>query len=355
MNRKTTLLSLKCLFVIAFSQVLNAQQIYTNGGLSTGATAGSGSAAPAGTTWSECQSETGNTTEANTNAGYTIIYNTAGTNNFQLADNFVVPAGQQWNVTSVDVFAYQTGSAAATNPFNALRVQIFNGDPSAGGVSVAGNMTTNVMDVANSTAVNMYRIFNTTTPAPGTASGTTRKIWRLRGTLTATLPAGTYWVVYQAHATNDGTAFAPSVTVSGTRGLPSWNAKQNIIASTIVGAVLGWTSIFDTGNPDTAADFPQDVPFEINGTVTLGVDQNSFEAAISLSPNPVKDMLTITAPTDATINGYEIFDINGKMVKALESKSATISQISVAELSVGNYLLKLKSDRGTATKKFIKE
>lgn len=128
---------MKCLFVIAFSQVLNAQQIYTNGGLSTGATAGSGSAAPAGTTWSECQSETGNTTEANTNA--------------------------------------------------------------------------------------------------------------------------------------------------------------------------------------------------------------------------VKDMLTITAPTDATINGYEIFDINGKMVKALESKNATISQINVAELSVGNYLLKLKSDKGTATKKFIKE
>lgn len=355
MNRKTTFLSLKCLLAIAFTQMLNAQQIYTNGGLSTGATSGSGTAAPAGYTWSECQNETGNTTESNTNAGYTGIYNTAGTLNFQLADNFVVPAGQQWNVTSVDVFGYQTGSAAATNPFNALRVQIFNGDPSSGGTPVAGNLTTNIMDGANSTAALVYRIFNSTTPAPGTAAGTTRKVWRLRGTLAATLPAGTYWVVYQAHTTNDATAFFPSVTISGSRGLAGWNAKQNVVASTDVAAVLGWADVVDAGNPATAPDFPQDMPFVINGTVTLGVDENSFEASVSLSPNPTKNVLSIAAPTDTTINGYEIFDVNGKVVKALSSSSSSISEINVSELSVGNYIIKLKSDNGMATKKFIKE
>lgn len=355
MNRKTTLLSLKCLFALAFSQALNAQQIYTNGGLSTGANTASLVAAPAGYTWSEVQSDTGNTTESNTLAGAAGVYTTAGDNSVRNADDFVVPAGQIWNVTSVDIFVYQTGFAGVVPPVDQMRVQIWSGDPETTGVLLAGDMTTNVINVAGSADALMYRTFNTTTPAPGTASTTTRKIWRVRGNITASLPAGTYWVVYQLHSTNNANSFFPPVTIAGTRGLPGWNAKQNVVASTAVGAVLGWAPLVDTGNPATAPDVPLDMPFIVNGTVTLGLDANDFEASVSLSPNPVRNMITITAPTDVTVNGYEIFDMNGKMVKTLNSQTTTISEINVAELSVGNYLLKLKSDKGIATKKFIKE
>lgn len=353
MYRKTTL-SLKYLVVIAFTQVLNAQQIYTNGPLSTGVTSNSAVAAPAGYTWSECQNEIGNTTESNSNAGFGAVFNTAGTNSLQLADDFTVPVGQQWNISSVEIFAYQTGTTAVGLPHDILRVQIFSSDPSlAGAVSVAGNMTTNVLDVANSGEALMYRIFNSAVPA-ASATGTTRKIWRLRGNLTASLPAGTYWVVYQIHPTNDGGSFLPPVTIPGVRGLAGWNAKQNTIASAAVGAVLGWANVFDSGNPATAADVPQDMAFNINGAV-LGVDENTFEASISLSPNPVRNLLSIAVAAGATINSYEIFDINGKVVKTSSSTTSNISEINVAELSVGNYILKLKSDNGIATKKFIKE
>ncbi len=356
MNRKTTLLSLQCLFVTLFTQALSAQQIYTNGGLSTGATSASSVAAPAGYTWSEVQSNTGNTTESNTLAGAAGIYTADETNSVRNADDFVVPAGQLWNVTSVDIFVYQTGFVGTTvPPVDQMRIQIYNGDPETTGVVVAGNMTTNAINVAGSADAMMYRVFNTTTPAPGTAPTTTRRIWRVKANITAALPAGTYWIVYQLHSTNNANSFFPPLTIPGVRSLPTWNAKQNVVASTAVGAVLGWAPLIDAGNPATAPDVPLDMPFIVNGTVTLGVDENSFDASISLSPNPVKDMLNISSATNTTINGYEIFDVNGKVVKTFNSATTTISEINVAELSVGNYILKLQSDKGIATKKFIKE
>lgn len=348
--KKTTLLSLRCLFLLAFTQVLNAQQIYTNGPLSTGATSENGFAAAAGTTWSELQHNTGNTTESNNTNGVSGFFITSGTTSFRIADDFVVPTGAIWNTTSFDFFCYQTGFAGNVPPIDILRVQIFNGDPSAGGVSVAGDMTSNVYDATNSADALMFRVGNSSVPIATTvAPGITRKLWRVRGNLTAALPAGTYWVVYQVHPTNDVNCFFPPVTIVGTRGLVGWNSKQLTVPT------LAWASVIDLGNPAAAPDVPQDMPFIVNGTVSLGVNENSFDASISLSPNPVRDMLSISVATGTTINSYEIFDLNGKVVKAINNSTSSISEINVSELSVGNYILKLQSDKGIASKKFIKE
>lgn len=351
--KKTTLLSFSFL-AISFGQMLTAQQIYTNGPLSTGATSNNGVLAPAGYTWSEVQNTTGNTTEANTTIGSSGIFNTAGTNSFQLADNFTVPAGQTWSTTSFDFFAYQTGSTAVVLPYDNLRVQVYSSDPAiAGAVSVAGNMTANVLDVAGSGDALMYRISNSTVPVL-LAPGLTRKIWRLRGNLAVALQPGTYWVVYQVHPTNDGASFFPPVTIVGSRGSLTANAKQNVVASTATNppAVLGWFALIDGGNPATAEDFPQDLTFNINGiTSPLGVSDNAFEASIVLSPNPVKDIFTILVPNTVTISQVIIADINGKVVKQLNNEL----QVDVSDLAAGNYIVQINSDLGKVSKKFIKE
>ena len=346
MNRKTTFLSLKCLFALLVVQTVDAQQIYTNGGLSTGATAENLTAAPTGYTWSEVQHETGNTTESNTNSGYGATYNNALSTNNALADDFTVPVGSVWNTTSFEFYAYQTGAAATPIPFDQLRVQIYNGDPAAGGTVIAGNFTTNVLDVAASSDALMYRIFNSVVPTAA-APGTTRKIWKLVGNLNATLPAGTYWVAFQAHCTNDAGAFFPSVTIAGTRGLPGWNAKQSTLT------VPAYTIIFDAGNPATAPDVNQDLPFNINGTVTLGVKQNDFASTILVYPNPVKNVVSLSSTSDALISGVEIVDVNGRTVKSVAGEAST--QINVSDLSSGVYFMNIRSDKGTATKKIVKE
>ena len=127
----------------SFSQI-----IYSNGNLSTGTVANNGNIAPTGYTWSECPNNTGNTTESNNSSGFSPAFNNDGTNNFQLVDNFIVPAGQQWNVTGFDFFAYQTGFTGTTIPHDQLRIELFNTDPSiAGATAIAGNMTTNVLNI----------------------------------------------------------------------------------------------------------------------------------------------------------------------------------------------------------------
>jgi len=331
-----------------------AQQIYSNGPLSTGISSNSGALAPAGYTWSELQSETGNTTEANSLAGAGGIYTADEVNSVINTDDFVVPVGQVWNLNSVDVFVYQTTYTGTVPPVDQMRVQIFNGDPQFGGVPIAGNLTANVIDLPNSNDAQMLRIFNTTTPAPGIAIGSVRKIWKIRGTISATLPSGTYWVVYQLHSTNDDRSFFPPVTIPGTRGLAGWNAKQNVLASNAPGQQLGWAPLVDDGTPTTAPDFPLDFPFVINGTVTLGLSENSLQANVLVYPNPVKNQLFVVVPNGVNLYSCEISDNSGRVVKSLQSPNPVL-EIDVADLSTGNYFLKLQSDNGMAVKKFIKE
>jgi hypothetical protein len=106
-------------------------QPYVNGNLSTGATSSNGTAAPAGFTWSEVQT-------GNTSAGFSASI--AG--GFTLADNFTINCGS-WNVTKFTFFAYSSGYAGATTPFNDARVQVFNTDPSVGAPTpIWGDLTT---------------------------------------------------------------------------------------------------------------------------------------------------------------------------------------------------------------------
>src|SRR5436190_6164785 len=121
-------------------------QTYVNGNLSTGATASNGDAAPTGTTWSEVQNDAGVTTISNTVSG--VVSSVAA--NFSLADDFTIPAGPSWTISKFTFYAYQTGAPATPSPFNDLRVQIHNSDPSTGTSTILfGDLTTNRLSASN--------------------------------------------------------------------------------------------------------------------------------------------------------------------------------------------------------------
>ncbi len=236
--------------------------IFDNGGLATGATSNSGVAAPAGTQFSEAQSNFGNTTEANTLSGVGCqIIGTATAN--RCADDFNVPVGQTWTINQVIVFGYQTGSAAGTSPFVGANLRIWLGRPGdAGSTIVFGDTTTNRL--GTSTDSGLFRIFNSTTPSPGTAPGTTRRIWQNNINVSPglALTAGNYWIDFQLDAGANGN-FSPPVTIRGVRGVPGWNGRQFIGPPTNT----GWADVFDDGNPVTAANVQLDFPFKLDGTV----------------------------------------------------------------------------------------
>jgi hypothetical protein len=117
------LLTLLGMFCLMTNAVFSQQ--YVNGNLSTGVNSSNGQAAPAGFTWSEVQT-------GNANAGFGA--NIAAS--LTLADDFTVNVAT-WTVTKMTFYGYSTGYSGATSPFNDLRLQIFNTDPSVG-TPVAG-------------------------------------------------------------------------------------------------------------------------------------------------------------------------------------------------------------------------
>lgn len=317
-------------------------QTYNNGGLSTGATSASGVAAPAGYTWSEVQNVTGNTTESNTSGGYAAANTTVS---FFLADDFTIPPGEKWNITAMEFFIYRTGYAGTTTPFPTVRVNILDAKPDLpGSTSVFGDDTTNRL--ASGTDSKMYRIFNSTVPPPGTVAGTTRKIWNQKANVAVTLNPGTYWVKYQFEDAGKNPGFAPTVTIPGTRGLPGFNAMQ------LTGA--GWIDIIDEGNPATAPDFPQDMPFIITYTAeALGTTETrQMDNRVKVYPNPTSDYfkLALPAETEKLKTMISLYDMSGKMVK--EFKVA--DQYDISSLSKGAYMIKVKDGSTIKVTKLIK-
>lgn len=253
-----------CLSLLATS--IGWTQQYTNGPLSTGATTSNGTAAPSGYTWSEVQS-------GNTSAGFTN--NITG---YTLADNFTIPAGNSWAITKFTFFAYSTGYAGATSPFNDVRVAIYNTDPSVGSPTpVFGNMTTNRL--SGSSNASMYRIFNAT-------AGTTRIIWKIEADVPVTLAPGNYWVEWGV-GTSLSSNFTPPVTIVGTVSPTGANAKQKDVAAGT------WAAVLDGTNP-------QELPFLIDyatgpcsGTPNPG---NTLASATTACPG-VNYTLSLQTPT----------------------------------------------------------
>ncbi len=75
-------------------------------------------------------------------------------------------------------------------------------------------------------------------------------------TVNTFLPAGTYWLDWQAAGSLASGPWAPPVSILGQTGKPGANALQ--YTST------GWAALIDTGTSGTS-NFPQDLPFLVDG------------------------------------------------------------------------------------------
>jgi hypothetical protein len=82
---------------------------------------------------------------------------------------------------------------------------------------------------------------------------------------------------------------------------------------------------------------------------------NDFMASkLSVYPNPASNMVTVSNSANSMINSIEMTDMNGRVVKT-QNINAVNGQVSISDLSTGIYMMKIKTDLGTAVKKVIKE
>jgi len=78
-------------------------------------------------------------------------------------------------------------------------------------------------------------------------------------------------------------------------------------------------------------------------------------AKFSVFPNPATNNVTITSTNNAIVNGVTITDLNGRMVKTVTLNGVTDARVNIAELSAGIYMMNIASDKGTVTKKIVKQ
>ncbi|MDH5413696.1 MAG: alpha-amylase family glycosyl hydrolase [Flavobacteriaceae bacterium] len=87
-----------------------------------------------------------------------------------------------------------------------------------------------------------------------------------------------------------------------------------------------------------------------SGQVTLAVEDLTLSDLVSVYPNPVKNEFKI----NATAHKVDIFDLSGRLIKSFKGNFTENSSYDIKDLNPSIYLIRIKVDHGTLTKKIIK-
>jgi len=88
-------------------------------------------------------------------------------------------------------------------------------------------------------------------------------------------------------------------------------------------------------------------------TGTLSQDKH-LASSFSLYPNPANDVVNIGNTENILINSATIIDLNGRTVKTVKFSGVADAQVNISDLSAGVYMVTVSSDKGSITKKIVK-
>ena len=86
---------------------------------------------------------------------------------------------------------------------------------------------------------------------------------------------------------------------------------------------------------------------------TLGTQDFEFSNYFSVYPSPANDILNVGMKNSIEVESMAFYDILGQLVIAIPS-AQKVTKIDVSKLNTGNYFLKIKTNKGSSTVKFIK-
>ncbi len=243
-----------------------------------------------------------------------------------IADDFMLT--EDYDITSIDTYVYQTGEGVPS--ITAVYVQIYDGDPSAGGSVIWGDLTNDILDHNEFTDV--YRVLESNT-------GDTARMVQL---VTATTPglsltAGTYWVQVSYEGFGTSGPWAPPISILGQS--ETGNALQ------YTGTAQAWQALVDTGS-----GAPQGLPFQLYGTPALSINDHVLDG-FKFYPNPTNNIINLSA--NKNIESVALYNLLGQEVMT-STIGATSSEISLSGLSAGTYIMRVSVDGQTGTFKVMK-
>ena len=76
---------------------------------------------------------------------------------------------------------------------------------------------------------------------------------------------------------------------------------------------------------------------------------------MTLYPNPAKEYVDVRVDGDVNVTGMEVYDVYGKVVRTVVGANNNTSiRINVSDLSAGMYLVRVTTEQGVVTKRFVK-
>ena len=96
--------------------------------------------------------------------------------------------------------------------------------------------------------------------------------------------------------------------------------------------------------------------FELTVESILGNDDNALSAAISMFPNPARDMVNFVNGSNIALETAKIFDMNGKLINTIDLRNMqTQMSVDVSYLASGVYMVQITGERSSTMKRLIKE
>lgn len=176
--------------------------------------------------------------------GYGLMTAPSANLDNRVADDFTVPCGQSWIISTVQVFAFQRFAPVPTPSLSHANFRIWSGQPGTAGAVVLHDLSTS-NQLLSSAFTNCYRVSGVL------STDTTRPIYDavIDGN-GIQLDSGTYWFDYQlGGSANLNGPWAPPVSIPGQYA--TGNAVQQIGAFTP--ALSAWQPVL---NGYHAQDFP---------------------------------------------------------------------------------------------------
>lgn len=89
-------------------------------------------------------------------------------------------------------------------------------------------------------------------------------------------------------------------------------------------------------------------------TQTTLATENFASSQFAVYPNPATNVIAIDAKQNGQISAVSFTDLNGRIVKQNNVQNLSKVELNISELSAGVYMMNVTSDKGTATKKIVK-
>lgn len=127
----------------------------------------------------------------------------------------------------------------------------------------------------------------------------------------------------------------------------NWNILGNDLPMTIV-RQLKW---HEPTNILYAGTFGRSIySFDLNTLITVGSETEPIDLSLDVYPNPASDKVAINS-NGSTIIAIDIYDIEGKRIDGIQYAQ---NQIDLTGLADGLYILTIQTNKGSVSKKLLK-